>query len=216
MLESLPESERASIVRDLDFNNHSVERALGVQWNVTSDRFGFKITIKDRPATRRGILSIISSVYDPLGFAAPFVLQAKLILQDLCRRKLDWDEKIPVDSLKRWQAWLEELPNLGQLTVDRRFKPSDQGNVKETQLHHFADASQHGYGAVAYLRAKGQESNIKCSFVMGKSRLAPTKPVTIPRMELSAAVLATRLDKISRDELSTPVDQRQHVCVTLH
>ena len=67
VLESLPESERASIVRDPDFNNHSVERALGVQWNVASDRFGFKITIKDRPATRRGILSIVSSVYDQIG-----------------------------------------------------------------------------------------------------------------------------------------------------
>ena len=82
VIESLPESERASIVKNLDFNSWSVERALGVQWNVSSDKFGFKIVIKDRPATRRGILSIVSSVYYPLGFAAPFIFQAKLILQD--------------------------------------------------------------------------------------------------------------------------------------
>ncbi|XP_028406776.1 uncharacterized protein LOC114529218 [Dendronephthya gigantea] len=84
VVESLPESERASVVKNLDFDCWSMERALSVQWNITSDKFGFKIVIKDRPATRRGILSIVSSVYDPLGFAAPFILQAKLILQDLC------------------------------------------------------------------------------------------------------------------------------------
>ena len=72
VIESLPKSKRASIVKYLDFKSWSVERALGVQWNISSDKFGFKIVIKDRPATRRGILSIVSSVYDPLGFAAPF------------------------------------------------------------------------------------------------------------------------------------------------
>lgn len=102
VIESLPESERASIVKNLDFNSWSVERALGVQWNISSDQFCFKIVIKDRPATRRGILSIVSSVYDPLGFAAPFILQAKLILQDLCRKKLGWDEEIPEEYRNRW------------------------------------------------------------------------------------------------------------------
>ena len=107
VIESLPESERASIVKNLDFNSWSVERALGVQWNISSDQFCFKIVIKDRPATGRGILSIVSSVYDPLGFAAPFILQAKLILQDLCRKKLGWDEEIPEEYRNRWRAWLQ-------------------------------------------------------------------------------------------------------------
>ena len=118
VMESLPESERASVLKSLDFNSWAVERALGVQWNISSDQFGFKIAIKDRPATRRGILSIVSSIYDPLGFAAPFLFQAKLILQDLCRKKLDWDEEIHEEFLKRWQAWLQELPKLEQLAVD--------------------------------------------------------------------------------------------------
>ena len=207
VVEAFPESERASIVKNLDFNNWSVERALGVQWNIASDKFGFKIVIKDRPPTRRGILSIVSSVYDPLGFAAPFIFQAKLILQDLCRMKLDWDEEIPEEHLKRWRAWLEELPKLEQFVVERCFKSSNLGEVKTTQLHHFADASQQGYGAVSYLRVEDERNNVKCSFVMGKSRLAPIKPLTIPRMELSAAVVATKLDGICRRELSLSIDQ---------
>ncbi|KAL9989490.1 hypothetical protein ACROYT_G004049 [Oculina patagonica] len=142
VIESLPESERAAQVKTLDFDKLPVERALGVQWNVASDQFGFSIVIKDRPATRRGILSIVSSVYDPLGFAAPFILSAKLILQDLCRNKYGWDDKIPDEYLQRWQAWLQELPNLEQLTIQRCFKSLDLGEIASCQLHHFSDASQ--------------------------------------------------------------------------
>lgn len=94
VVESIPEAERATVVKNLDFDLPIIERALGVQWNVASDTFSFSITIKDRPATRRGLLSVISSVYDPLGFVAPFVLPAKVLLQDLCKRKFDWDDPI--------------------------------------------------------------------------------------------------------------------------
>ncbi|XP_068735558.1 uncharacterized protein [Montipora capricornis] len=84
--ESIPEKERTTSVKNLDFEH---------QWHVSSDTFGFNFTIKDKPATRSGILSIISSVYDPLGFVAPFILPAKIILQDLCKKKFGWDDKIP-------------------------------------------------------------------------------------------------------------------------
>ena len=207
VIESLPEWERAAQVKDLDFDKTPIERALGVQWNVSSDTFGFAIVIKDRPATRRGILSIVSSVYDPLGFVAPCILSAKLILQDLCRLKLDLDDKIPEEFLQRWQAWLSDLPQLENLAVERCFKPASMKETKSTQLHHFSDASQQGYGAVSYIRVEDVSGYVKCSFLIGKSRLAPIKPVTIPRLELSAAVVSTKLDKMSRNELSLPVDQ---------
>ena len=81
---------------DLNYDELPIERALGVQWCVESDTFRFRITIKDKPLTRRGILSIVSSIYDPLGFAAPFTLKAKKLLQDLCKdEKLGWDDEVP-------------------------------------------------------------------------------------------------------------------------
>ena len=123
VIESLPASERAAQVKDLDFEKLPVERALGIQWNISSDQFGFRIVIKDRPVTRRGILSIVISLYDLFGFVAPFILNAKLILKDLCRKKLDWEDVIPKDILRRWQAWLQELPKLEEVTIDRCFKP---------------------------------------------------------------------------------------------
>ena len=155
-----------------------MERALGVRWHVTSDAFGFKIATKDKPPTRRGILSVISLIYDPLGFVAPFHLTL-----------------IPEEDLICWKSWLEELPRLEQFTIDRCFKPPNFGDIISCQLHHFSDAYQVAYGAISYLRLVNAQHKVHCSFVMGKSRLSPLKPVTIPRMELSATALATRLDR---------------------
>eukprot|EP00794_Sanderia_malayensis_P021405 gene21405-biopygen17186 len=135
VLESVPESERAPAVKNLDFEDTTLERALGVQWNVTSDSFGFKITIKDMKSSRRGILSTVSSIYDPLGFAAPFILPAKTILQDLCRLKLSWDDEIPNSNSLQWRNWLHDLPDLENYTIDRCFKPEGFGNIATSQHH---------------------------------------------------------------------------------
>ena len=194
-------------MKDLLLDQLSIERALGVRWDVESDTFGFKISVKDRPATRRGILSVVSSVYDPFGFAAPFTLPAKALLQDLCRKNLGWDDPISDEDLTRWRNWLGELPRLEDLTVNRCFKPMHFGEVASSQLHHFADASQYAYGAVTYLRLTNSKGDVYCSFIIGKSRLSPLKQLTIPRLELSAAVVATRLDRMVMKEIGIPVDQ---------
>ncbi|XP_068680455.1 uncharacterized protein [Montipora foliosa] len=189
-LKSVPRDQKA-----INLADQLRKLALGVQWDISSDHFGFTIVIKDRPATRRGFLSIISSIYDPLGFVAPFILNAKLILQDLRRKKFSWDDPIPEDYLRRWHAWLQELPKLEDLKVDRCFKPFNSKEITSSELHHFPDASQQGFGTVTYLRISDRSGAVKCTFIMGKSRLAPIKTVTIPRLELSAAVIATRLDR---------------------
>ncbi len=86
-----------------------MERALGVQWNVESDTFNFSTEIKPHSVTRRGILSIVSSLYDPLGFVAPVILPAKQILQQLCKLRLGWDETIPLHISQAWKRWLDDL-----------------------------------------------------------------------------------------------------------
>ena len=207
LIESLPESDRAGSFKDLHDSQMPVERALGVRWDVEGDVFCFKIEVNDKPLTRRGLLSVVSSVYDPLGFAAPVILPAKAILQDLCRKRLEWDDPIPTEEKERWLKWLKDLPKLERFSVDRCFKPQNFGRTVSLQLHHFSDASQQGYGAVSYLRSKDDKGTIHCSFVMGKARTAPLKSITIPRLELSAAVLASRLDKIIRREIDLPVHE---------
>ena len=93
--------------------------------------------MKGGPPTRRGILSVISSIYDPLGFVAPLILAAKATLHDLCRKGLDWDDRIPLEDLERWQDWLQELPKLKQFTIE--LKPKNFGRIVSSQLHNFSD-----------------------------------------------------------------------------
>ncbi|XP_078355717.1 uncharacterized protein LOC144640475 [Oculina patagonica] len=164
---------------------------LGVSWFVESEKFGFKVNIKEKPCTRRGILSVVSSLYDPLGMAAPFVLPAKLLLQDLCRKDVGWDDEIPSNYLSRWQVWLNGLPKLFEVSVDRCVKCGVAGRIVSSEIHHFCNASQSAYGTVSYLCMVDSKGQIHCSFPLGKSRLAPLKQVTIPRVELAAATVSS-------------------------
>ena len=201
--ESIDHSRRAV---SLDLESHR-QRALGMQWNVMEDTLGFKVSPDENSSTRRGMLSIISSVYDPLGLACPFVLCAKILLQDLCRLKLRWDDQIPAKHKDLWERWLSDLPNLNQLNVSRCFLPSSFASVTSAQLHHFSDASDSGYGSASYLRLSNQLGEVFCSLVMSKSRVVPLKQTTIPRLELAAATLSVKLDTMIRKEIDIPISE---------
>lgn len=206
VLSSIPENERAKSIVRLDFDELPVERALGVEWNVKEDSFNFRIAERKKAPTRRGILSDVSSMYDPLGFAAPFILPAKRLLQQLCKEKIGWDEDISPNMLRVWERWLSGLPLLRNVSVPRYFKSWQLGQLKGIQLHHFSDASFDGYGVVSYLRLEDVNGGVHCSLVMAKSRVAPIKPITIPRLELTAATVAAKQHRQISQELESKVD----------
>ncbi|XP_045905970.1 uncharacterized protein LOC123971296 [Micropterus dolomieu] len=207
VLRSVSEVHRAKDMMELDLDTDQlpVERTL-VQWYVETDQFGFKASVQEQPRTRRGILSVVSSLYDPLGFLAPFSMMAKLLLQELCKRNLGWDEVIPHVLTKQWAGWLEDLHKVARFKIDRCIKPNDFGNPLTIQLHHFSDASEVGYGAVSYLRLE-RDNKVHVAFMMGKARVAPLKQTTIPRLELTAAVLAVRVDRMLRKELQLRLEK---------
>ncbi|XP_045161949.2 uncharacterized protein LOC123526762 [Mercenaria mercenaria] len=208
VMQAVPASDRAKEIQDLDLDQDvlPIDRALGVQWNVESDMFCFKVHLKERPLTRRGMLSMISSVYDPLGFLAPFMLQAKNLLKDLCRLGLGWDDPVPEKVVERWYLWLNDVEKLSDFSVTRCLKPSLFGKITSAVLHHFSDASESGYGIVTYLRLVDSDERVHCSFVIGKSRVAPLKQVTIPRLELTAATVAVRTDRMVKSEIDIPLN----------
>ncbi|KAK3752530.1 hypothetical protein QZH41_005142 [Actinostola sp. cb2023] len=206
VLESIPLEHRSKEVKSLDLecDDLPIERALGVQWCVETDifQFKFRITVSNKPLTRRGILSTVSSIYDPLGILSPFTLVAKKLLQELCCEKaVGWDAEIPEHYLVRWDKWQRELPLLEQLILNRCLIPSEFGEIISQQVHVFSDASSTGYGAVAYLRQCDNENRTHCAFLMGKARLAPIKTMTIPRLELTAATVSTRMGHLLKSEL---------------
>lgn len=203
VLATIPKEECAEVVRnqDLAMSEPQIERALGVEWCVASDQFQFRVLVKVRPLSRRGVLSTVASIYDPLGFVAPFILVGKLILQQMCRDKMGWDEPLSDDLRAQWESWLLDLQNLIDVKIQRCYLPADFKEVKKYELHHFSDASVAGYGECTYLRSISASGQIHCSLVIAKARVTPTKVTTVPRLELSAAVVAVRVSNLLRKEL---------------
>ena len=127
------------------------------------------------------------------------------MIQDLCRRKIWWDSPLSVSDEEPWRRWLDDLRKLDQLKLSRCLKPVGFGLVKAVELHHFCDASREAYGAVFYLRQLDEDGQVHCTVVISKSRVAPLRVTTIPRLELCAAVLATQLDCMVHHELDIEI-----------
>ncbi|XP_070560303.1 uncharacterized protein [Ptychodera flava] len=150
-----------------------------------------------------------ASVYDPLGLVAPFILPAKQILQQLSKIGYNWDEKVPEEYLAGWQRWYNGILLLRDIAIPRCYKPPHFGRLESVELHHFSDASMEGYGVASYLRLVDVNGSIHCCLIVGKSRVAPMKTVTIPRLELTAATVSAKISKQLREELQLPIHQEQ-------
>ena len=105
LLATLPEKERANPALNLDLDQLPIGRALGLHWDADSDTFLFKVVPTNKPPTKRGILSTVSSLFDPLGFMGPFILPVKVLLQELWRMGIQWDERVPEPLLTQWHRW---------------------------------------------------------------------------------------------------------------
>ena len=202
VLAAIPAEERT--IKNLDLDKLPIERALGLQWDTETDTFGVKVSLSQKQLnddTSRGCLSTISSTFDPLGMIGPVMLPAKRVMQKTWKLKLHWDEKLPEDLLNGWKKWKDELVLLSHVNIPRCYFDGGCPDNASFQLHHFSDASEYGYGTVSYLRKKGQDGTIKCSFVMSKSRTAPLQYVSVPRLELQAATIAVRVHDMILKEI---------------
>ncbi|KAI2647804.1 Gypsy retrotransposon integrase-like protein 1 [Labeo rohita] len=126
--------------------------------------------------------------------------------QEMCQRGIEWDDPLPTELMPQWSSWLNELKSLHKLQITRCFAPEHLGTVQRIELHHFSDASSHGYGQCSYIRVLSKDK-VHCSFVIGKARVAPTKIVTIPRLELTAAVISSAVSTMLKEELELKIDQ---------
>ena len=207
VLDVVPRKERSKEIKNIDIHDEKLPtgRTLGMEWNREDDIFQFIIDIKEIPPTRRNMLKIIASIFDPLGFVAPCILPAKILLQESCHR-LNWDEEISNRDQVAWKRWIAELPKLEkEFKMKRCIKSSEDLGHCKNEIHHFADASEKGYGAVSYIRSKYESGKVHCAFLFAKSRVAPIKKISIPRLELTAAVLAVKVDSMLRNELEVEI-----------
>ncbi|XP_067939867.1 uncharacterized protein [Watersipora subatra] len=208
VLSALPESERSVQNTEL-FSGHLPEqRTLGLQWSTNEDCFKFINNVTTKPSTRRGILSVVSQLYDPLGFIAPYTLIGKNILQSINKENPDWDAPVSRAHSQRWEKWTKMLPQIEEIKIPRCYKPKNFGGVSKRELHHFCDASENGIGACSYLRQKNEQGDVKVSLVLAKARVIPSKGlVTTPRLELASAVMATQLSVTLERELNMKIDK---------
>ncbi|XP_074661512.1 uncharacterized protein LOC141914144 [Tubulanus polymorphus] len=198
--------ERSKLAKGMIDDVLPTEGALGIKWCAETDAFEFIMPDKEVKPTRRGVLSFICSIYDPIGFLSPYILPGKVLLQNLTLRKAEWDETIKSEESKLFESWCEDMSRMSSFKIPRCCVPEGFSDIVDNQLHIFADASIHGYGMCAYIRFVDSSGKIGCSLVLGKARVAPLKSVSIPRLELTAAATAVKLSNVLQNELSRKID----------
>lgn len=214
VLDTIPEGLVSNDVKNLKIDDTYVERVLGLFWNPVDDSFTFSVSFKkvdadivngNRTPTKRQVLQVLMSVFDPLQFLGPIIIKGKILLQDIWRSGIDWDDIIGESLQEKWLVWLREVKQIDKFKIPRCYFRSGE-EVGNLQLHLFSDASEKAYAAVAYFRFKSNNL-YRTSFVTGKTRVAPLKNLTIPRMELQAAVLASRLAATILKECDMPIEE---------
>ena len=157
------EIPRMDSSKPISDKSQMMHRVLGVQWDVGSDRFRMQVDPTVKSFTRHGLLSMVSSIFDPLGFVAPILTAPKLWLREL--KEQDWNEEISKDEQRRWRKWMASLEELMAEHIDRCISLACEG-VVSYELHHFSDASSYAYGAVSYLRTEDEFGSIKVAFLV--------------------------------------------------
>ena len=141
--------------------------------------------------SKRKILNQVARIYDPIGFASAFLIRAKIGLQELWEKGIDWGEKLPPEIQEKWASLFQEMLTLNGITFERCLTPPDAVGLPVLCI--FADASNEAFGVCAYARWQKSNEEYDVRFIAAKSRVAPLKRLTIPRLELQGAVLASRL-----------------------
>ena len=193
MLADVPVEDRACEV-DLEKNSLPVTKTLGVSWTAREDQFLFHYSppSKDFEFTKRNVLKKTATLFDPLGFLSPFVVRAKLFMQQAWVDALEWDEVLPSERREQWKTWFGELPLLEEIKIPRCLKDTSR-EENSISLHTFSDASEKAYAAAVYSRHKFEDGSVTTRLIASKTRLAPLKTVSIPRLELMGALSGVRL-----------------------
>ena len=182
-----------------------INRVLGQKWNTKTDCFLMK-TLEHFPRiaieyTQRKMFSLVSTIFDPLGILSPLTIRIKMLLQQVWKLGKKWDEPLPVDLHSNLQKVLDSYFAMPDIEIPRWLN-SLTNQENNHQLHVFVDASTVALSAVAYIRTQKQDEIFQTSFLLGKCKVAPIKQISVPKLELEAAVLGTRLRTLIETEMT--------------
>ena len=169
--------------RVLSIKVDDITKILGLTWNPSGDFFQYSVVLTPlvEPATKRKIISDISRLFDPLGWLAPSIIVAKILIQKLWLAGIGWDQEVPNNLLSEWLTYRRNLAALVEIKIPRWLHTC---NKNKRELYGFSDASKVAYAAVVYLRVVDNQGNIHVSLLTSKTKVAPIKQVSIPRLEI--------------------------------
>ncbi|XP_055686819.1 uncharacterized protein LOC129792077 [Lutzomyia longipalpis] len=180
-------------------------KALGLKWNTKLDTFAFDAIPYTDKLTKRTMLSEISKIYDPLGLLTPITITAKIMMQALWLNKVDWDTDIEdSEILKQWAELQQSYKDMHMISIPRRI--TSHAPPYTAELIAFSDASTKAYAACIYVRTVSTDGEVCCRLLCAKSRVAPIKPLSIPRLELCGALMATQLIRLATSSLTIRID----------
>ncbi|XP_036343410.1 uncharacterized protein LOC118752630 [Rhagoletis pomonella] len=190
-LSTIDSIDRETSAETIIDDNQTV-KTLGLLWDTTCDSIKFSITLSALQAqvTKRTVLSDISKVFDTLGWLSPVVVSMELLMQQLWLKGIDWDAALPSDMVTHWYELRRGINDIRDIRIPRWVKYK-RGEMLE--LHGFADASEIAYAAAVYLKVHHIDGLVSTNLIASKSRLAPIKQIRLPRLELCAAQLMTKL-----------------------
>ena len=193
VLAAVTPDRRADVGCDVNLGTDSLNEltTLGMKWRPETDKLTYRAPEMKEVTTRRELLSNMTKLFDPLGLVSPWTLNCRVLVQNLCKRKLTWDEPIPDEHLKKWIKWRYGTQAVTEIQFDRCVNSYYPDSNSAYQQHVFSDASEKGHGAVAYIRTEGTEK-IESRLIYARSRVNPLKGETIPRAELVAAALGAK------------------------
>ncbi|XP_076245382.1 uncharacterized protein LOC143185936 [Calliopsis andreniformis] len=196
--------QRVEIKEDKD------SKTLGLLWIVKEDALRYSVTTSTQHRiTKRTILSETSKIFDPLGLVGPATIRAKVILQKLWQLKVSWDESLPQDLHTEWECFHHQLALLNQISIPRCAISSTMHGI---EMHGFCDASEQAYGACIYLKSINTEGQCTVRLLCAKSRVAPLKAITLPRLELCGALLLSQLVTKVKKALEISTIQEYYWC----
>lgn len=203
LLQDLPQEHLESPVF-LETSNQPHITVLGLHWSPSTDHFTYKLNFPQEAPTKRTVLSFIAKIYDPCGFLAPCIMLAKCFMQVLWAKGLTWDELLPHDLADKWQKFVSHAQEISNIQIPRALHLDSNRTI---ELHGFSDASERGYAAAVYLKCQSTSYDVTIRLLLSKTRVAPLKRVTLPRLELCAAHLLAQIVTYCLSIFKLPLNQ---------
>lgn len=177
----------------VELGDEDVIKTLGIHWTPLKDEFGYRIQLEETSSelTKRRLLSEAGKLFDPVGWVAPCTIIAKILFQSLWLTNLGWDDVLPLGIQNQWMNFRQDLRCLENVKIPRW--TGNQETDKLIEFHGFADSSEKAYAAVVYVKVVDMQNNIKVTLLAAKTKVAPIKTISLPRLELCGALLLANL-----------------------